>query len=127
MDPNDSGHLKELFFPSLLPGGEILFLEGGLREEQTTRLFSFNDQKQQRPAVMYLPFHSTSSVHPLVRPLTPALPCPLLFFLSIEQRRVDMRLLASATRERVSGAFDQLQDQTRPPLPLCPPDPDHAV
>ena len=41
----------------------------------------------------------------------------LLFFLSTEQRHVDMRPACTATRERVSGAFDQLQDQTCPQLP----------
>lgn len=41
----------------------------------------------------------------------------LLFFLSTEQRRVDMRPTCMATREQVSGAFDQLQDQTCPALP----------
>lgn len=59
---------------------------------------------------------------PDVPPPPPPTPPPppvslLLFFLSTEQRHVDMRPTCMATREQVSGAFDQLQDQTCPQLP----------
>lgn len=54
---------------------------------------------------------------PDVPPPPPLSVSLLLFFLSTEQRHVDMRPACTATREQVSGAFDQLQDQTCPPLP----------
>lgn len=62
-------------------------------------------------ACLFLSFSSCSCSPP---PLSVS---PFLFFLSTEQRHVDMRPVCTATRERVSGAFDQLQDQTCPRLP----------
>lgn len=69
------------------------------------------------------PLRLPVSVFLLMHPPPPPLPLPRCLLLPscfsclLNRDVLIWGLLAQATRERVSGAFDQLQDQTCPPLP----------